>query len=305
MWSLASGDCLLEDGCLSSPNFPRYVYYASSCEVAINPEWTGVLRVEYGTSWENSFFIDGEEIPLDVDLHNLDGMEPKSTLVWSGFGSSHAWKMCQAEAVAPWRVTTGPCRIDRAGCFESAYFVKLTVGIHPSCWQEDCAVEILDEWEGVSDVVDVFFQDDSDAYDHYFGCDQCSAVLEVNDKAFLVSSKDAVVEAGVQGMVASEFRWKFTTIYYGACGGLKICPMASPNLPGPWGDNPWTCTVGGDDCTLPFVLDGVTFSTCTQQFSDPYDADGDGSQHNGHPQCLSETVVTLCGPWHEEPRPTT
>ena len=95
-------------------------------------------------------------------------------------------------------------------------------------------------------------------------CDQCSAVLEVNDKAFLVTSKDALVEAGVQ-------EWRLLSF---VGGGLKICPLATPNLPGSWGDNPWTCTVGGDDCTLPFVLDGVTFSAC---------ADGDGSPHNGHP----------------------
>ena len=92
MWSLASGDCLLEDGCLSSPNFPSWVPFASPCEVAINPEWTGVLHVEYGYSLRNSFFIDGEEVPLDVALHNLDGMEPRSTLVWSGSQYPKPWK---------------------------------------------------------------------------------------------------------------------------------------------------------------------------------------------------------------------
>ena len=80
------------------------------------------------------------------------------------------------------------------------------------------------------------------------------------------------------------------------CIGLTICPMASPNLPGPWGDRPWTCTTRGDNCTLPSILNGVSFSACTQQFSDPDDADGDGSQHNGHPRCQSETGVSLCGP---------
>merc|ERR1719383_551154 len=72
--------------------------------------------------------------------------------------------------------------------------------------------------------------------------------------------------------------------------------MESAVLTGPWGDDPWTCTARGDSCTLPFVLNGVSFGACTQQFSDPYDADGDGSLHNGHPQCQSAIGLALCGP---------
>ena len=41
-------------------------------------------------------------------------------------------------------------------------------------------------------------------------------------------------------------------------------------LLGPWGDDPWTCTRLGANCTLPF-------SACTQQLSNPYDTDADGS----------------------------
>ena len=173
-----------------------------------------------------------------------------------------------------------------------------TFGIHPSCSNEECAVEMSDDWEGVLDVVDVYLKDDNDAfaYLYYLKFDLTSAWLDVNDKTLLVTSKETLVEAGVQGMAASEIRWRYRPTMFGDCGGLKICPMAAPNLPGPWGDNPWTCTVRGDDCTLPLVLDGATFRACTQQFSDPYDADGDGSQHNGHPKCQSETGVSLCGP---------
>ena len=94
-------------------------------------------------------------------------------------------------------------------------------------------------------------------------------------------------------MVATGFSWR--TNYF-ECSRLKICPMESPILSGPWGDDPWTCTALGDDCELPFVFNGFSFSACTQQLSDPFDADQDGSQHNGHPQCQSATGFSLCGP---------
>ena len=65
---------------------------------------------------------------------------------------------------------------------------------------------------------------------------------------------------------------------------------------GLWGDEPWICTALGDSCTLPFKLDGLNFSACLKQFSDPYDADQDGNLHNGHPQCRSATGLSLCVP---------
>lgn len=58
----------------------------------------------------------------------------------------------------------------------------------------------------------------------------------------------------------------------------------------------WTCTALGDPCILPFVSRGVSFDVCTQQFSDLYDADGDGNLHNGHPRCTSALGESLCGP---------
>ena len=80
------------------------------------------------------------------------------------------------------------------------------------------------------------------------------------------------------------------------CGALKLCPADYASLPGPWGDDPWTCTVLGERCSLPYDFHGVSHSACTQQFSDPYDLDEDGSVHNGHPQCQSTSGLSLCGP---------
>ena len=93
-------------------------------------------------------------------------------------------------------------------------------------------------------------------------------------------------------MLATSFEW----LHGGSCLGVKICPMPDSTFPGPWGDTPWTCTASGDPCTLPFDLNGMSFSACTQQLSDPSDVDQDGSLHNGHPRCQSEVGLSWCGP---------
>ena len=192
------------------------------------------------------------------------------------------------EALPQWTVTEGhTCYIDRHGCFESESFAMQRV--EGPCWSypELCTVEMSAEWEGTLDVVDASFEDGSSMYyEDAFG------LLEVNGQPFVFLSVDDVSRAGVQGMMASTFRWSKPG--YG-CTGVKICPMPSTKLPGPWGEEPWTCTASGDSCTLPFELDGLNFTASTQQFSDPNDADQDGSLHNGHPQCQSAAGLSLCG----------
>ena len=68
---------------------------------------------------------------------------------------------------------------------------------------------------------------------------------------------------------------------------------------------PWTCTAVGDSCTLPFEFNGLHFSACTQQLSDPHDADQDGSLHNGHPQCQSAAGLSLAVVVQVRSRPAT
>ena len=292
MWTVTYGDCtLLEDGCVASPNFPSW-QRASGCLVSINPQWTGVLFVDYmdGSYASNLFYVDGEYVPTLWGQGNMHGMAPKNTLEWSLRGGPNtAWKLCQVTALplSRWRVTSGKCHVDREGCFESTHLVYSDF-----CWADHCVVEFPGDWEGSLNVVDAHFDwDYSDHASYYF---TVPPVLTVNGQSHSVSSNEDFVLTGVHGMVATgTFSWRQSA---DSCTGVKICPMESLKLPGPWGDDPWTCTAAGDNCELPFVFNGVSFTACTQQLSDPYDADQDGSLHNGHPQCQSATGLSLCGP---------
>ena len=283
MWSVTSGSCtLLEDGCLTTPNFQDRLD-GSSCEVSIDPESTGVLFVEYmyASDWD-TFYVDGEPVPGDIGQQSVHGMAPRSSLVWSPRDSIGRWKLCQVTALPPWRVTEGRCHIDREGCFVTAEV------IYEFCPSDFCIVEFPDDWAGSLNVVEAEFEHrDSMIYDDPF------SLLTVNGQSHLLLSSEDVLFAGVHGMVATGFTWQKTV---SLCTRVKICPMTSLKLPGPWGDDPWTCTALGDNCELPFVFNGVSFSACTQQLSDPYDADQDGSLHNGHPQCQSSTGFSSCGP---------
>ena len=123
MWSLTSGDCTLqEDGCLTTANFPDWGG-GSSCNVSINPEWTGFLFVEYMytnfRSYRDFFHVDGERVAARDGQLGVHGMAPRSTLYWAPTRTSVRWKICQVNALPPWRVTSGGCYIDREGCFES------------------------------------------------------------------------------------------------------------------------------------------------------------------------------------------
>ena len=290
MWSVTSGNCtLLEDGCLTTLNFPDR-HDGRSCEVSIDPEWTGVLFVEYMNPYYwDIFHVDGEPVPADFGQHSVHGMAPRSSLVWSPFSGSGRWKLCQVTAVPPWRVTQGDCHIDREGCF-----VTLDV-IYDDCWTDSCIVEFPDDWAGSLNVVEAGFFPKSPYWYQLYDLD-AHAMLTVNGQSHVLTSSTDVLLAGVHGMMATGSGFTWQKIGYGLCARVKICPMESLRLPGPWGEDPWTCTARGDNCTLPFVFNGVFFSACTQQLSDPYDFDQDGSLHNGHPQCQSSTGFSPCGP---------
>ena len=148
MWSLTSGSCtLLKDGCLTTPNLPDD-HDGSSCEVAIDPEWTGVLFVEYMYADWDTFHVDGEPVPGDEGQLSVHGMAPRSSLVWSPGSSWGTWKLCQVNALPPWRVTQGYCHIDREGCFVNA----------DSCFAEWCSVEFRGDWAGSLNVVEAQFE---------------------------------------------------------------------------------------------------------------------------------------------------
>ena len=294
MWSHESGPCVVgEDGCWTSANFPAQHGAEGNCAVSVDPSWTGFLFAEYmRRTFGNEFYVDGEPGPASGGQLGVHGMSPRNTLRWSperSFGwTSGRWKICQVDALPLWTVTVGEhCSIDRLGCFETEALLNQRVLGNCFADSERCVVELSAEWEGSLDVVDAHF---IDADDVNF---TVVTELEVNGRAFPISSVDDISRAGVQGMVAKNFTW--TKRGWG-CAGVKICPAKSTRLPGPWGDDPWTCTELGDSCTLPFELNGISFSACTQQLSDPDDADQDGSLHNGHPQCKSANGLSLCGP---------
>ena len=298
MWSHVSGPCPFdEDGCWTSANFPGNHGYEDDCSLSIDPTWTGVLFVEYMRSTSGDYFLlDGEPGQTGEGQLSVHGMAPRSSIVWSHRSSSGyayaRWKICQVEALPQWTVTEGDtCYIDRHGCFESGAFASQRV--HGSCdWSDaqSCTVKMSADWEGSLDVVDASFEDRDSWY--YENSEDAFGLLEVNGQPFVFLSVDDVSRAGVQGMMASTFTWSKPGF---SCTGVKICPMPSTKLPGPWGEEPWTCTASGDSCTLPFEFKGLNFSACTQQFSDPNDADQDGNLHNGHPHCQSATGLSLCG----------
>ena len=144
-------------------------------------------------------------------------------------------------------------------------------------------MEISADWEGSFDVADAYFMTAfTDA-----------PLLTVNGQGHVMTSSEELALSGVQGM---EARGTFSWIQVNQSSGLKICPSGFHSLPGPWGDDPWTSTSLGGDCTLPFIFNGLSYSACTQQLSDPYDVDQDGRLYNGHPRCQSATGLSLCGP---------
>ena len=286
MWTVTSGKCHLDtDDCLTTEGFPESAA-ESSCEVAINPEWTGFLFVDHMYTFNGVFTVDGEHVPAHEGQLALHGMEPRQTLVLSWMYGS--WKVCQVNALPPWKITVGNCYITQEGCFETQLVHERTYSDLFGCSGVDeyCDVEISPDWEGSLDVVDANFDQSQ-----VFYAPQPS-ILTVNRKSHSVSSTEDLALTGAQGMVATSFSWR----QQGGCAGLRLCPMDHTTLPGPWGDEPWTCTVRGENCTLPFTFNGVSFSACTQQLSDPDDTDQDGSLHNGHPQCQSAAGLSLCGP---------
>ena len=236
MWSLTSGECTLqEDGCLTTMNFPEKVK-GGPCLVSIDPEWTGFLFVEFmDTYYRDLFHVDGELVAARSGQYGVHGMAPRSTLYWAPTSSWTRWKLCQVNVLPPWRVTRGKCYIDREGCFESPS------AFDDSCRQEDCIVEFADGWEGSLDVVDAHIAAREfsyyDVYHYYYSTEseKPPSFLTVNGLSHLVSSDEDFFNTGVHGMVASGFSWD--TNYYD-CSRLKICPMESPVLSGPWGGRP-------------------------------------------------------------------
>ena len=90
---------------------------SSTCEVAIDAGWSGFLIAAYLDEFGNyKFVIDGEMVAfrggLEIQRTPLHGMAPRTRMV-KALTTTGAWRLCQIEAMPPWSVTTGNCRIDR------------------------------------------------------------------------------------------------------------------------------------------------------------------------------------------------
>ena len=202
VWTLSSGNCLLEDGCLHCLDFPAQLSWGADtdCEVTGDPEWTGFIHVEWlRYSWSYVFFIDGVETrhtasqdrtPQQSVLH---GMEPRST-IYAPKKQNGPWKLCHAEVWPPWRVTYGECIVGRAGWIKTPCLVNLEndgwIGCH---YGEQCTIEISPYREGAVDVVNA-------GWDGYSFETDPSAQLDVNGRVFQVTTSDDLAASGLQGI---------------------------------------------------------------------------------------------------------
>ena len=185
------------------------------------------------------------------------------------FRSDYFWKVCRVETLPVWSLLSGDCSIDHLGCLAAL------PPLSGSCWEVSkipCIISIDEDWEGTLDIGTLSDRE---------------YIFRANGFTY---TQDNIAQ--LQGLVVhGEFE-----VRYKSFAQFSICPGEPPNMSGPWGTEPWTCTAAGDPCDRLYEFRGVTFVACTQQFSDTGDADGDGSAHNGHPHCVTSVGDSLCGP---------
>ena len=268
----------LKNHCVSK-NFPGQRDAGASCEIVIAPSWTGFLFVEFFYAPLDIFVVD--DYLAFSDWHQLaefHGAVPTNLILWmahSGTVSSyHGWRLCHVDSMPPFSIREmDECYIDREGCVNLARRSEWDPFYETSV--TPCRVSINDTWTGVVDVwpVDV----SSENYNPWLS----QMTVAVNGEAYHHSpSGDFMV--GLQGLAVRgvmEISWTYRI------PDVKLCPVPL-NVSGPWGEQPWTCTILGDPCT----------GACTQQFSDRNDADGDRDLHDGHPLCQSSVGESFCGP---------
>ena len=271
MWKVTSGDCMLHDGCLFSPNYPQDYPAFSRCEVAVTPQWSGFLHTDGYLDSDAYFDVDSARYGA-AQFSDLFGVVvPKEAISWSttyggtewSYYSDYFWKVCRAETLPVWSLTFGNCFVDHLGCLAP----------DPIVWVGgSCKMSIDEDWEGT---IDIGTLDDGEY------------IFRANGLTYTQDNIDQL-----QGLVVhGEFE-----VRHNPFTQFSICPGEPPNMSGPWGTEPWTWSATGDPCGRLYEFRGVAFGACTQQFSDTGDADGDGSAHNGHPHCVTSVGDSLCGP---------
>ena len=84
-WQVTSGECQLEDDCLTSPNYPENYGEHQACEIHITDEWVGYLDVHhFATEHYFDFLIVNDvEYSGAVSSPPFDGVIPSGTIFWT------------------------------------------------------------------------------------------------------------------------------------------------------------------------------------------------------------------------------
>ena len=84
-WQVTSGECLLEDDCLTSPNFPENDGVDQACTIEITDEWVGYLDVhQFGTGEKvDLLYVNDVAYPGIMPIPLFNGVLPKGTIFWS------------------------------------------------------------------------------------------------------------------------------------------------------------------------------------------------------------------------------
>ena len=84
-WNVTSGESQLEDGCLTSPNYPENYGVDQACEIEITDEWVGYLDVHHFATEANFDFLSVSDVWYSgtVSSPPFDGVIPSGTIFWT------------------------------------------------------------------------------------------------------------------------------------------------------------------------------------------------------------------------------
>ena len=236
MWKVTSGDCTLNDGCLFSPNYPQTYPASRRCEIVVTPQWSGYLHTHVYLDSDAYFDVDGTRFGT-TQFSDLSGVVPKEAITWSTTYdgtefSFHVFflKVCRVETLPVWSLLSGDCLFDHLGCLSPNPLSRFLL----AGFQDPCIISIDEDWEGTLDIGSLI--------DHEF-------IFRGNGFTYTQDHIDQLQGLVVHG--ESEVR-------YDDFAQFSICPGEPPNMSGPWGTEPWTCTAAGDPCDRLYEFRGVT-----------------------------------------------
>ena len=107
-WVVTTGDCVLEEDCLTSPNYPESYEHNDLCIVSILDEWFGTLDVQY-FDVPNSDSLHVNEVQYSGSYAEatsvpLNGVVPVGSILWSttdGAGAHGGFEICRTAPCVP------------------------------------------------------------------------------------------------------------------------------------------------------------------------------------------------------------